>query len=75
MTLTSEIVVAEFARQLRLVVPFEIWPGAPDIGPFGKAIAPPFGIFRHDMELREIKGDQPGVVAQDGGVRVKPVCA
>jgi len=37
---------------------FEVWPGTGDIGPLGKARAPPTIILGDRVELGQIEGDQ-----------------
>ena len=46
-------------RTMRLVMARIIRDGLSDIGPFGKAFAPPFIILFEGMELRQVMRDRP----------------
>ena len=50
-----EAVIAEIARNARLVMIVETRLAARDIGPFGEALAPPAVVFRNGVKLRQIK--------------------
>src|SRR5581483_5335458 len=57
----GEVVIAELARKLRLLVPREVGLRAAHVRPFGEAFAPPAVVLRNAMELREIEGDDAHV--------------
>src|SRR5262249_22537129 len=53
----AKIVVAEFRRHVRLVVPWKERTCARDVGPLGEPESPPFVVFRDGMELRKVERD------------------
>ena len=55
----AQVVVAEFARQTRLVVPDEIRSRLADVGPLGETFAPPCVVFGDAVELRKVERDDP----------------
>jgi hypothetical protein len=53
-----QVIETEIRRQSRLEVILKTRQAPGDIGPFGKALSPPFVIFWNGMELRQIEREQ-----------------
>ncbi len=64
----AQIVKPQIRRQARLVVAAEIRRGLGDVGPLGKALAPPAIIFRNRVVLGQVEGDQPHPVERLKGL-------
>ena len=60
-------VVAEITGNARLVVPGEPRQPTGDVGPLGKATAPPIVVLRHGMELRQVERQHLGAPFGGGG--------
>ena len=54
----AEVVKTQVRWQVGLLMACEIGLGPADIGPFGKALAPPVVVFRNGMKLGEVEGNQ-----------------
>lgn len=54
----TQIIEAQFARQVRLIMPEELRHGPADVRPFGEARAPPFIVLGDRVELRQVEGDR-----------------
>ncbi len=63
-----QVVVAEFARYVRLEVAGEEGLGPRDVGPLGEAAAPPLVVLGDGVELGQVEGERPGP-ARPGAVR------
>ena len=54
----TKIIKSKIRGQMRLIMAFEKWFGLRDVGPFGKAFAPPRVVLRDRMKLRKVKGNE-----------------
>lgn len=61
----TEIVEAQLAREMRLMVAAEEWSSLRYVVPLGESSPPPFVVFRYWMKLRKVERDQPWSVGTE----------
>ena len=57
----SQVVIAKFPRNVRLIVTGKERSGLRDVGPFGEALSPPLVILRNRMKLRQVERERLGL--------------
>ena len=65
----AQVVEAELARQVRLVMALVERPRLGDVAPLGEALAPPGVVLRDRVELRQHDGDRQRLVGRGRGHR------